>query len=208
MVPFNERLSSADIAAVASHVRSSWGNAFGVVTLAQVQDEHAAGPQQAGRQAAPPVQGLSGGGRSTGGSGGGATRAATGGRSGGAARAAGGASAGAPTGGARTGGARSGGAPSGGGRAGGARAPASGALHILVQPSGSRVTVTGPNRYLHYEAGVSREQLTGLTPGRYTVSVTKQGYQAGTQQTTVSPGKTTQVTIELKPLARQTGGGP
>jgi mono/diheme cytochrome c family protein len=40
MPPFGQALSSAEIAALASHVRTAWGNDFGAVDLGRAQDYH------------------------------------------------------------------------------------------------------------------------------------------------------------------------
>jgi mono/diheme cytochrome c family protein len=38
MPPFGEKLSNAEIAAVAQHIRNSWGNDFGAVTPQEVEE--------------------------------------------------------------------------------------------------------------------------------------------------------------------------
>jgi mono/diheme cytochrome c family protein len=108
MPAFEGRLSAAQIAKVATYIRTSWGNNFGKVTQAQVENPGGG------------LSGASGGQQPSGGqSGGAASGGQPGGQSGGAKQSGGGQSGSQQSGG-QSGGAVSGGAMSGGQQSGGA----------------------------------------------------------------------------------------
>jgi TolB-like protein len=86
-----------------------------------------------------------------------------------------------------------------------------GGLKVTGTPGGAAVKVTGPNGFSD-EGGLPWE-AEGLPAGSYRVEVTREGYDAFSQETTVEPGNVSRVTVDLvkkasaaRPAAARSGG--
>ncbi|MEX2543184.1 MAG: hypothetical protein WD314_15360 [Trueperaceae bacterium] len=74
----------------------------------------------------------------------------------------------------------------------------SGGLEIRVAPSGARVAVIGPDRFVHASTQFGTATLGSLPAGEYLLSGTKDGYAASIQAFRVEPGELTSVALDLR----------
>lgn len=86
-----------------------------------------------------------------------------------------------------------------------AAVPTTGQLHVDVTPNDARVTISGPGGYTFTQTG--DQLLTELTPGGYSVVVTRQGFDTARVETSVNAGAVTELPVTLRDPAQTITGG-
>lgn len=142
MPSFGDELSAEEIAAVATHERTSWGNDFGEVTADDVKDIQDDNGDENGDEDNGEENDTQ------------------------------------------------------------ADEERTGSLTLSATPDDVRVTVVGPDRYLHFTVLSGTEELTDLQPGEYTVTATRAGHSLSTNYLTVEAGQNVDADIKLE----STGG--
>lgn len=84
--------------------------------------------------------------------------------------------------------------------------PTTGQLHIDVTPNDSRVSILGPGGYT-FGPQTGDQNLVELTPGGYSVTVARQGFDTARIETSVNAGLVTELPVTLRdPTQTITGG--
>lgn len=81
----------------------------------------------------------------------------------------------------------------------------SGGLRATVFPGDARLSIVGPDRFVHFvsKAPSGRPtQLRGLLPGSYTVTGTKEGYRTAVAEVSVLPRHESRVTLNLQSFSQ------
>lgn len=84
--------------------------------------------------------------------------------------------------------------------------PTTGQLQVDVTPNDAMVSVVGPGGYT-YGPQTGDQLLADLTPGGYTVSVARQGFDSTRVETSVNAGEVTQLPITLRDPRQNVVGG-
>jgi len=83
--------------------------------------------------------------------------------------------------------------------------PTTGQLHVDVTPNDARVAIAGPGGYSFTSTG--DQLLTELTPGGYSVVVSRQGFDTARIETSVNAGDVTELPVTLRDPAQTITGG-
>lgn len=211
MPAFSNQLTAAEVAAVATHERTSWGNNFGPITTQEVTQAQGGTQNPQGQQGAQGQQTQSTQAQNQQGQQGQNQQGAQGQQTQGAQSQAGQGTQGQQGQQANQGQNQQ--TQQDQGRTGGqgqqAEAGQGGGLQITAQPADAVISVTGADGFV-FVADVSENQghqtISDLAPGDYLVAATAKGHQLSESQVSVKQGQATEVSLTLpKSGADQTG---